>query len=35
VASSLTTMSARDMIEALIGGQRDPAVLAQLAARRR
>ena len=31
VASTLTTASARDMIEALIGGQRDPAVLAQLA----
>lgn len=31
VASSLTTLSARDMIEALISGQRDPAVLAQLA----
>jgi transposase len=31
VASSLTTASARDMIEALIAGQRDPAVLAQLA----
>jgi transposase len=31
VASSLTTVSARDMIEALIAGQRDPAVLAQLA----
>ena len=31
VASSLTTMSARDMIEALIAGQRDPAALAQLA----
>jgi transposase len=33
VASSLTTMSARDMVEALIGGQRNPAVLAQLARR--
>jgi transposase len=31
VASSLTTMSARDMIEAMIGGERDPAVLARLA----
>jgi transposase len=31
VASSLTTMSARDMIEALIAGERDPAVLAGLA----
>ncbi|MGH3951710.1 MAG: IS110 family transposase [Pseudonocardiaceae bacterium] len=31
VASSLTTMSARDMIEALIRGERDPAVLADLA----
>jgi transposase len=31
VASTLTTMSARDMIDALIGGQRDPAVLADLA----
>ena len=31
VASSLTTASARDMIEALIAGQRDPAALAQLA----
>jgi transposase len=31
VASSLTTVSARDMIEALIAGQRDPAVLARLA----
>ena len=31
VASTLTTVSARDMIEALIGGQRDPAVLAGLA----
>ena len=31
VASSLTTASARDMVEALIGGERDPAVLAQLA----
>jgi transposase len=31
VASSLTTKSARDMIEALIGGQRDPRVLADLA----
>jgi transposase len=31
VASSLTTASARDMINALIAGERDPAVLAQLA----
>ena len=31
VASSLTTKSARDMIEALIAGQRDPRVLADLA----
>jgi transposase len=31
VASRLTTASARDMIEALIAGERDPAVLAQLA----
>ncbi|PZS11449.1 MAG: IS110 family transposase, partial [Pseudonocardiales bacterium] len=31
VASTLTTLSARDMIEALIAGQRDPAVLADLA----
>jgi len=31
VASSLTTLSARDMIEALIGGERDPKVLAELA----
>jgi transposase len=31
VASSLTTVSARDMIEALIAGQRDPEVLAALA----
>jgi transposase len=31
VASKLTTLSARDMIEALINGQRDPAVLADLA----
>jgi transposase len=31
VASSLTTVSARDMIEALINGERDPAVLAELA----
>ena len=31
VASSLTTASARDMIEAMIAGQRDPAVLAALA----
>ena len=31
VASSLSTVSARDMIEALIGGQRDPIVLAGLA----
>lgn len=31
VASSITTLSARDMIEALIAGERDPAVLAELA----
>jgi transposase len=31
VASSITTMSARDMIEALIAGERDPRVLAELA----
>ena len=31
VASALTTLSARDMIEALIAGERDPAVLADLA----
>jgi transposase len=31
VASALTTLSARDMIEALINGERDPAVLADLA----
>jgi transposase len=31
VASSLTTASARDMIEALAGGERDPAALAALA----
>jgi transposase len=31
VASTLTTLSARDMIEALINGERDPAVLADLA----
>lgn len=31
VASTLTTVSARDMIEALIAGQRDPATLAGLA----
>ena len=31
VASSLTTVSARDMIEALIAGERDPEVLAGLA----
>ena len=31
VASSLKMMSARDMIEALIAGQRDPRVLADLA----
>jgi transposase len=31
VASSLDTMSARDMIEALIAGERDPRVLAALA----
>ena len=31
VASSLTTVSARDMIEAMIAGERDPAVLAGLA----
>lgn len=31
VASSITTLSARDMIEALIAGERDPRVLAALA----
>jgi transposase len=31
VASTLTTLSARDIIEALIRGERDPAVLADLA----
>jgi transposase len=31
VASTLTTLSARDMIEALINGERDPVVLADLA----
>jgi transposase len=31
VASTLTTLSARDMIEALIAGERDPQVLAGLA----
>jgi transposase len=31
VASTLTTASARDMIEALIAGERDPRVLAELA----
>jgi hypothetical protein len=31
VASTLTTLSARDMLEALINGERDPAVLANLA----
>jgi transposase len=31
VASSITTLSARDMVEALIAGQRDPRVLAELA----
>jgi transposase len=31
VASKLTTLSARDMIEAMIAGQRDPQVLAGLA----
>jgi transposase len=31
VASALTTLSARDMIEALIAGERDPVVLANLA----
>ena len=31
MASALTTLSARDMIEALINGERDPAVLAELA----
>ncbi|MBV9312547.1 MAG: IS110 family transposase [Pseudonocardia sp.] len=31
VASTLTTLSARDMIEALINGERDPGVLAGLA----
>ena len=32
VASSLTTLSARDMIEALIAGERAPGVLAEPAA---
>ena len=31
VASTLTTLSSRDMIEALVSGERDPAVLADLA----
>jgi len=31
VASSITTLSARDMVEALISGERDPRVLADLA----
>jgi transposase len=31
VASSLDTMSAREMVEALIGGERDPQALARLA----
>ena len=31
VASSIATLSARDMIEALIAGERDPRVLAELA----
>jgi transposase len=31
VASKLTTLSVRDMIEAMIGGERDPQVLAALA----
>jgi transposase len=31
VASALTTLSARNMIEALIAGERDPAVLAEMA----
>lgn len=31
VASSITTLSARDMIESLIAGERDPRVLANLA----
>ncbi|HTK66721.1 MAG TPA: IS110 family transposase [Pseudonocardia sp.] len=31
VASTLKTLSARDMIEALINGERDPAILADLA----
>src|SRR6266536_5917493 len=31
VASSITTLSARAMVEALIGGERDPRVLADLA----
>jgi transposase len=31
VASTLTTLSARDMIEALINGERDPTLLADLA----
>jgi transposase len=31
VASSITTLSARDMIEALVAGERDPRVLADLA----
>jgi len=31
VASKLTTLSAQDMIKAMIAGQRDPQVLASLA----
>jgi transposase len=31
VASSITTLSARDMVEALIAGERDPKVLAEFA----
>jgi transposase len=34
VASTLTTLSARDMIEALIAGERDPSVLANFARER-
>jgi transposase len=34
VASKLTTLSAQDMVRALIAGQRDPAVLAGLARKR-
>jgi hypothetical protein len=33
VASKLDTLSTRDMLEALIAGQRDPRILADLAAR--